>query len=137
MSHAPTLYLNGTYKRSGPRAALRASGTRLGANRGHQGVYSILIVSLRLLYAPAPTLVAGDEYMRSRGELRIDPGQLGTDAFSGELELIVPYTDPELARALLRKAVAMTAGLQARIVLVAIHTVPFPADFRTQASTHG
>jgi hypothetical protein len=75
--------------------------------------------------------------MRSRGELRIDPGQLGTDAFSGELELVVPYTDPQLARALLRKAVAMTAGLQARIVLVAIHTVPFPADFRTQASTHG
>ena len=36
----------------------------------------------------------------------------------------------------LRKAVAMTAGLQARIVLVAIHTVPFPADFRSQASIH-
>ena len=32
--------------------------------------------------------------MQSRGELRIDPGQLGTDAFSGELELVVPYTDP-------------------------------------------
>ena len=74
--------------------------------------------------------------MRSRGELRIDPGQLGTDAFSGELQLVVPYTDPELARALLRKAVAMTAGLQARIALVAIHTVPFPADFRSQASLH-
>ena len=74
--------------------------------------------------------------MRSRGELKIDPGQLGTDAFSGELELVVPYTDPELARALLRKAVALTTGLQARIFLVAIHTVPFPADFRSQASTH-
>ena len=36
--------------------------------------------------------------MQSRGELRIDPGQLGTDAFSGELELVVPYTDPDLAR---------------------------------------
>jgi hypothetical protein len=32
--------------------------------------------------------------MQTRGELRIDPGQLGTDAFSGELELVVPYTDP-------------------------------------------
>ena len=66
----------------------------------------------------------------TRGELRIDPGQLGTDAFSGELELVVPYTDPALTRALLRKAVAMTAGLKARITLVAVHTVPFPADFR-------
>jgi hypothetical protein len=74
--------------------------------------------------------------MQTRGELRIDPGQLGTDAFSGELELVVPYTDPALARALLRKAVALTAGLQARISLVAVHAVPFPADFHCPASTH-
>ena len=74
--------------------------------------------------------------MQTRGELRIDPGQLGTDAFSGELELVVPYTDPDLARALLHKAVLLTAGLQARIVLVAVHSVPFPADFRCPASTH-
>src|ERR1039458_2534330 len=74
--------------------------------------------------------------MQSRGELRIDPGQLGTDAFSGELELVVPYTDPDLARALLRKAVALTAGLQARISLVAVHSVPFPADFHCATATH-
>jgi hypothetical protein len=74
--------------------------------------------------------------MQTRGELRIDPGQLGTDAFSGELELVVPFTDPYLTRALLRKAVALTAGLQARISLVAVHAVPFPADLRCQASTH-
>src|ERR1039457_1879721 len=74
--------------------------------------------------------------MQTRGELRIDPGQLGTDAFSGELELVVPYTDPYLTRALLRKAVALTAGLQARICLVAVHAAPFPAAFRCSASTH-
>ena len=74
--------------------------------------------------------------MQPRGELRIDPGKLGTDAFSGDLELVVPYTDPDLTRALLRKATAMTAGLQARISLVAVHSVPFPADFRCQSSTH-
>jgi hypothetical protein len=74
--------------------------------------------------------------MHTRGELRIDPGQLGTDAFSTELELVVPYTDPDLARALLRKAAALTAGLQARISLVAVHAVPFPADFRCPASEH-
>ena len=74
--------------------------------------------------------------MQSRGELRIDPGQLGADAFSGELELVVPYTDPDLTRALLRKAAALTAGLQARISLVAVHTVPFPADFHCATSTH-
>jgi hypothetical protein len=74
--------------------------------------------------------------MQTHGELRIDPGQLGTDASNGELELVVPYTDPDLARALLRKAVALTAGLQARICLVAVHAVPFPADFRCQTATH-
>ena len=74
--------------------------------------------------------------MQTGGEPRIDPGQLGTDAVSGELELVVPYTDPALARALLRKAVALTTGLQARIFLVAVHAVPFPADFHYAASTH-
>ena len=74
--------------------------------------------------------------MHTRGELRIDPGQIGTDAFNGDLELVLPYTDPVLTRALLRKAATMTAGLQARISLVAVHSVPFPADFRCQASTH-
>jgi len=74
--------------------------------------------------------------MQSRGELRIDPGQLGTDAFSGELELVVPYTDPSLTRALLRKAAVLTAGLQAHISLVAVHAVPFPADFHCPESVH-
>ena len=74
--------------------------------------------------------------MQSRGELRIDPGQLGRDAFSGDLELVVPYTDPGLVRALLRRAAALTAGLQARISLVAVHAVPFPADFRCPPSEH-
>jgi hypothetical protein len=74
--------------------------------------------------------------MQTHGELRIDPGQLGTDAFSGDLELMVPYTEPDLTRAVLRKAAALTAGLQAHICLVAVHAVPFPADFRCQASTH-
>jgi|ERR1700730_1404371 hypothetical protein len=74
--------------------------------------------------------------MQSRGEPRIDPGQLGTDAFSGELELVVPYTDPDLTRALLHRAAALTAGLQARIDLVAVHAVPYPADFRCRTSEH-
>ena len=74
--------------------------------------------------------------MLGRGELRIDPGELETDAFSGPLELVVPYTDPELTRAVLRKAVALTAGLQARISLVAVHSMPYPAPFRCPTSAH-
>ena len=48
--------------------------------------------------------------MRSRGEVQMDPGRLGLDAFSGPLELVVPYTDPVLAREALRRAAALTAG---------------------------
>ena len=63
---------------------------------------------------------------RSRGEIRIDPGRLGRDAFSGPLELVLVYTDPDLARKLLQKAAALTAGLLATITLVAVHVAPFP-----------
>src|ERR1017187_9558740 len=52
--------------------------------------YSILISSLRLPYALTSTLSAGS--MQGRGELRIDPGQLGTNAFSGELNTVQEAT---------------------------------------------
>jgi hypothetical protein len=61
---------------------------------------------------------------------------LGPEAFSGPLELVVPYTDPELAREVLRRAVGLIAGLEARVVLLAVHAVPFPADFRCVGSNH-
>lgn len=108
--------------------------------RGRRGIdpqraYSILIVYLRLPYGFASTLVDVMR-MQTRGELQIDPSELGADAFSAEMELVVPYTDPELTRAILRRAAALTAGLQARISLVAVHAVPFPADFHCASATH-
>ena len=74
--------------------------------------------------------------MQSRGELQIDPGQLGTDAFTGEIELVVPYTRLDVTRDVLQRAAALTAGLHARITLVAVHAVPFPAPFRCPTATH-
>jgi hypothetical protein len=74
--------------------------------------------------------------MERRGELQIDPGQLGTDAFTGEIELVVPYTDLALTRSLLQRVQVLTAGLQARIKLVAVHSVPYPAAFRCPTATH-
>jgi hypothetical protein len=71
-----------------------------------------------------------------RGALLIDPGELGPGAFSGQLELVLPYTDPELTRRLLQRAVGLTAGLLATISLVAVHVVPFPADFHCPTSEH-
>ena len=74
--------------------------------------------------------------MQSRGELQIDPGQLGKDAFTGEIELVIPYTDLDVTRDVLRRAPALTAGLRARVTLVAVHTVPYPAAFRCPTATH-
>src|ERR1039457_2014966 len=52
--------------------------------------YSILISSLRLPYALASTPSAGS--MQGRGERRIDPGQLGTNAFCRELNTVQEAT---------------------------------------------
>ena len=74
--------------------------------------------------------------METRGELQIDPGKLGTDAFTGEIELVVPYTELSVTRALLGRVAALTAGLKARITLVAVHAVPYPAAFHCPTSMH-
>ena len=74
--------------------------------------------------------------METRGELQIDPGKLGMDAFTGEIELVVPYTDLAVTRALMKRAALLTTGLKARITLVAVHTVPYPAAFTCPTATH-
>jgi len=63
--------------------------------------------------------------MNSCGELRIDPDSLANDGVRGEIELAVPYTDPFIAGAVLERALALSAGLNARVSLVAVHAVPY------------
>ncbi|HLK63686.1 MAG TPA: hypothetical protein VKU19_09610 [Bryobacteraceae bacterium] len=74
--------------------------------------------------------------MDVRGELRVDPGTLDASGIREDLEIVVPYTDRSLTEAVLRKAVGLMAGLNAKVMLVAIHTVPYPAQFECQASVH-
>ncbi|HTS30750.1 MAG TPA: hypothetical protein VMH81_32980 [Bryobacteraceae bacterium] len=74
--------------------------------------------------------------MDTRGELRIDPGSLASDGVAEDLEIIVPYTGWFLTRAVLQRAAALTAGLNAKVMLVAIHTVPYPAPLECQAAQH-
>jgi hypothetical protein len=73
--------------------------------------------------------------MRTRGELKIEPGALG-QASESELELVVPYTATTVTRAVLARAESLTAGLNARISLVAVHSVPYPTTFGCPSSTH-
>jgi hypothetical protein len=74
--------------------------------------------------------------METRDRLRIDPGSLEADGYAGELDVVVPYTEWSVTDALLKRAVALTAGLNARLTLVAVHTVPYPATFECPAAVH-
>ena len=74
--------------------------------------------------------------MNSRGELRIDPNTLDGNGTHAELEVVVPYTEPSLAEAALQRVATLTSGLNARVTLVAIHTVPYPSEFICPASAH-
>ena len=72
--------------------------------------------------------------MEIRDRLRIDPGSLQTDGFSGELDIVVPYTEWSITDALLKRAVALPAGLNARLTLVAVHTVPYAEPYGCPAA---
>jgi hypothetical protein len=85
---------------------------------------------------PRPVPLELVTIMNSRGELRIDPGSLANDGECAEIELAVTYTDPSIASAVLERAIALSAGLNARVSLVAVHAVPYPMDFGCPASTH-
>jgi hypothetical protein len=74
--------------------------------------------------------------MEPYGSLSIDPGKIEPEAYSSELEVVVPYTGFTATRAVLERVARLTAGLSARISLVAIHTIPYPADFCCPTSAH-
>jgi hypothetical protein len=71
-----------------------------------------------------------------RGEFRIDPGCLTTGEAGSELELVVPYTGPETTAAALERAAVLTAGLNARVLLLAVHTLPYPVPFVCPSLVH-
>jgi hypothetical protein len=74
--------------------------------------------------------------METRGEFRVDPGCLAEGGAGGELEVVVPYTGPDTTAAGLERAAALTAGLRARVQLVAVHTLPYPVPFVCPALVH-
>jgi hypothetical protein len=74
--------------------------------------------------------------MNTRGAVRIDPGSLADQSQSAEIELAVPFTEPSMTDAVLKRAAALTAGLNARVALVAVHAVPYSRDFSCPSATH-
>jgi len=74
--------------------------------------------------------------METRGKFRIDPGCLETDGVGGQLEVVVAYTEPLMTAEVLRRVPVLTAGLNARVSLVAVHTLPYPLPFVCPALVH-
>jgi hypothetical protein len=74
--------------------------------------------------------------MDTRGVLRIDPGSLDVDGSAGEIEIVVPYTEWAVTKAVLDRVVGLTAGLNVALTLVAVHTIPYPATFGCPAAVH-
>jgi len=74
--------------------------------------------------------------MQTRGEFRLDPGSLHADGAGRELEVVVPFTRLEIAAAALGRVPALAAGLNAHILLIAVHTLPYPLPFVCPSLSH-
>jgi hypothetical protein len=89
---------------------------------------------LRLLYVPRHTLKSMSA--SPCGDLRIDPGSIPVTSAGQELEIVVLLTEWSLTRAVLARLPVLTAGLNARVKLVAVHTLPYQAPFYCPSLVH-
>jgi len=69
-------------------------------------------------------------------EFQIDPGRLDMGGASGELEVVVPYTGLSSTAAALERVPVLTAGLNARVLLIAVHALPYPLPFVCPTLVH-
>lgn len=74
--------------------------------------------------------------MQTHGALRLDPSEIEAEGTSSEIELVVAHTEWRLTATLLKRAAHLVAGLNARVILLAVHTVPYPASFASAAASH-
>jgi hypothetical protein len=74
--------------------------------------------------------------METSGVFRIDPGSLDGHYGDQVLEVIVPYTEAKVTARILGRVRTLTAGLNARIRLLAIHTIPYPLPFACPEAVH-
>src|ERR1035441_4410026 len=74
--------------------------------------------------------------MNTRGDLTVGPGSLERLGAEAEMQVVVVHSKPSVTAAVLRRAAALVSGLNARVLLVAVHTVPFPAPFASASAAH-
>jgi len=64
-------------------------------------------------------------------EALLQPAQQFEDA--GALEIVVPYTSPEITAKAIERAAALSAGLNVILELVAVYVAPYPSELRCPA----
>jgi len=74
--------------------------------------------------------------MTTRGELSIDPGSLQLSGEQAAMQFVVVHTERQVTAAVLQRAAELVSGLNASVLLLAVHTVPFPASFASASSSH-
>jgi len=74
------------------------------------------------------------------GRLNVDPSSIlipeAPQQAPGSLEIVVPYTSPEITSRVVEKAAALALGLNAVLKLVAVYIAPYPADLSCPVSMH-
>ena len=74
--------------------------------------------------------------MRTHGQLQIDPPSIETGGQYGAIEIVVPFTEWAVTEAVMKRVAAFTARLNASLMLVAVHAVPYPMSFGCPALVH-
>jgi len=74
--------------------------------------------------------------MHTRGELQIDPPVIGSGRECSALEIVIPFTEWAVAEAVMKRAAAYAEKLDVSLMLVAVHTVPYPMPFGCPALVH-
>lgn len=74
--------------------------------------------------------------MEGLSKLQIDPTSIEIAGGDGGIEVVIAHTDYSLTAAVLTRAAQLMAGLNARVLLLAVHTVPLPASYASAGSSH-
>src|SRR5580692_11669278 len=74
--------------------------------------------------------------MHTRGQLQIDPPMIETGGQYGPIEIVVPFTEWAVTEVVMQRAAVFAAKLNASLMLLAVHTLPYPMAFGCPALVH-
>lgn len=79
-----------------------------------------------------------EEKMKRNGELPLKSQWLRvaeTQKHAGTLDVVVPFTTPEITAKVVKRAAEFASGLNASLKLIAVWVIPYPAELRFPTAT--